>query len=222
MNIYNTLYHNLVESHRCLKEQWVPIGSGLDRHHIIPRHAGGTDDESNFTYLTHREHIAAHWLLWKIHGRDGDKAAWRVMKNMPYWPTRTGKPHTDETKKKMSESAMGRKATDETKKKMSAAQKLRKPPSEETRRKQAETQRGQKRKPLSEEHKRKIGESCKNPSVETRRKIGEAGKGTKRTDATKKKMREAQLGKKHTEESRKKMAAAKKGKKRGPYKKHQR
>jgi len=33
---------------------------------------GGTDDESNFTYLTVREHILAHFMLWKIHRNVND------------------------------------------------------------------------------------------------------------------------------------------------------
>ena len=221
MNIYTRLHDNLIESRKNLKEQWEPIGSGLDRHHIIPKHAGGTDEESNFTYLTHREHIAAHWLLWKIHGRDGDKSAWMLMKRMPYWPAFVDRKHTAESKKKMSEAAMGRKATDETKRKMSESRKGRKlgPCSEESKRKISEAKKGRK---LSEEHKQKIREGCTNPPAETRRKISEAGRGWKRTEETKRKMSEAQLGKKHSEESKRKMSECRKGKKRGPYKKRQR
>jgi len=33
---------------------------------------GGSDDETNFTYLTVREHILAHFMLWKIHGNIND------------------------------------------------------------------------------------------------------------------------------------------------------
>jgi len=33
---------------------------------------GGTDDETNFTYLTVREHVIAHFLLWKIHKNPND------------------------------------------------------------------------------------------------------------------------------------------------------
>ena len=122
MTIYNTLYHNLVESRKSLKEQWRPIGSGLDRHHIIPRHAGGTEEEDNFSYLTHREHIAAHWLLWKIHGRDGDKSAWMLMRGMTYWPTWMGMKHTEESKRKISEARKGMKPiSEETKRKIGDA-----------------------------------------------------------------------------------------------------
>lgn len=32
----------------------------------MPKHAGGSDDECNLTYLSVREHIIAHFLLWKI------------------------------------------------------------------------------------------------------------------------------------------------------------
>lgn len=45
-------------------------------HHIIPRHAGGTDDPSNLVKLTIQEHAEAHRLLWEQHGRLEDKAAW--------------------------------------------------------------------------------------------------------------------------------------------------
>lgn len=45
-------------------------------HHIIPRHAGGTDDPSNLIKLTIEEHAEAHRLLWEEHGRIEDKMAW--------------------------------------------------------------------------------------------------------------------------------------------------
>lgn len=34
-----------------------------ERHHIMPRCLGGTDDEDNLIYLTYREHFIAHKLL---------------------------------------------------------------------------------------------------------------------------------------------------------------
>lgn len=45
------------------------------RHHIIPRHAGGTDDPSNIVYLTPAEHAAAHRRLYEQYGRWQDKVA---------------------------------------------------------------------------------------------------------------------------------------------------
>ena len=79
MDIYKRIYHNLCESRSHLKEQH-KYGSGLDRHHILPKHAGGTDEDDNYTYLTPREHIIAHWLLWKIDGKKGDKLAIQLLK----------------------------------------------------------------------------------------------------------------------------------------------
>ena len=38
----------------------------IERHHIIPRCLGGTDDESNLVDFTYREHYIAHYLLYKI------------------------------------------------------------------------------------------------------------------------------------------------------------
>ena len=78
-SIYTRIYNNLVNSRKELKEQWKPTGSGLERHHIIPTHSGGINEEANYTYLTRREHTIAHWLLWKIHGDKNDLLAYRLM-----------------------------------------------------------------------------------------------------------------------------------------------
>ena len=39
-----------------------------ERHHILPRCMGGSNDSSNLVALTAREHFLAHMLLGKIHG----------------------------------------------------------------------------------------------------------------------------------------------------------
>lgn len=40
----------------------------VERHHILPRALGGSDDSTNLVALTAREHFVAHVLLAKIHG----------------------------------------------------------------------------------------------------------------------------------------------------------
>lgn len=40
----------------------------VERHHILPKALGGSDDSSNLVALTAREHFLAHVLLAKIHG----------------------------------------------------------------------------------------------------------------------------------------------------------
>lgn len=45
-------------------------------HHIIPRHAGGTDDPSNLIELTVEEHAEEHRKLWEQYGREEDRIAW--------------------------------------------------------------------------------------------------------------------------------------------------
>ena len=69
--MYLLIYHNLCSTKSKLKSEYKP-GSGLHKHHIIPKHMGGTDDQANFTYLTVREHVLAHFLLWKIHKNPND------------------------------------------------------------------------------------------------------------------------------------------------------
>ena len=168
------------------------------KHHIIPRHAGGTDDPSNIVLLTVEEHAEAHRLLYEEHGRWQDKCAWLALSG------RIGKEEI--IRMKCSEASkgntycVGRKVSEETKRKLSEANKGEKHPKFG--------------KPVSEEAKRKISESNRNRviSEETRRKMSESSKGKKHSDETRRKMSEAAKKRKPiSEETRRKMSEASKG-----------
>lgn len=49
----------------------------LHKHHIIPKHAGGSDDPSNLIELTVEEHAEAHRILFEQYGRYQDYYAWK-------------------------------------------------------------------------------------------------------------------------------------------------
>lgn len=49
----------------------------LHKHHIIPRHMGGTDDPDNLIELTPDAHAEAHRLLYEQHGHWQDYVAWQ-------------------------------------------------------------------------------------------------------------------------------------------------
>ena len=49
------------------------------KHHIVPKHAGGTDDPSNLVELTIEEHADAHRKLYEQYGRKGDYIAWKAL-----------------------------------------------------------------------------------------------------------------------------------------------
>ena len=57
----------------------VPAMIIYHKHHIVPRHAGGTDDPSNLILLTIEEHAEAHRILYEKHGRWQDKVAWLTL-----------------------------------------------------------------------------------------------------------------------------------------------
>jgi len=62
---YNKHYATLIERarHRVLKEY-------TEKHHIIPRCLGGSDDKENIVALTPEEHYVAHQLLVKMHPKE--------------------------------------------------------------------------------------------------------------------------------------------------------
>lgn len=60
-NKYTKVYYQIIENaKKRINEGYV------EKHHIIPRSCGGTDDISNLVSLTGREHFICHWLLTKM------------------------------------------------------------------------------------------------------------------------------------------------------------
>jgi hypothetical protein len=125
----------------------------------------------------------------------------------------SGAIHSDETRRKISESKQN--PSQETRRKLSEANKG-KIRSEETRRKMSEAR---KRRTHSEETRRKLSEKSKGrtPSEETRRKISESNKGKIRSEETRRNIGDAakgripwNKGRTHSEETRRKMSEASK------------
>jgi hypothetical protein len=133
------------------------------KHHIIPKHMGGTNDPSNLIELTVEEHAEAHKLLWEQHGNWQDNVAWKALAG------HIGKEEIiHEIHKNMNKGRV---------------------PSIETREKMAAAKRG---KTISEEHKKALTEGRRNSknSPEHLKRISEVNKGKKITDEHKKIMSE--------------------------------
>ena len=150
------------------------------KHHIIPKHMGGSDDPSNLIELTTEQHALAHKKLYEEHGNMLDKVAWLALSgqigkeeamrmvrsggqkgvlNHRYGkpaPNR-GKKHTEEAKRKMSEAAKGKILSEETKRKMSESSKGMKH-TEEVKKKMSEAL---KRYNRTEEHNKNLRESIR-------------------------------------------------------------
>jgi hypothetical protein len=47
------------------------------KHHIVPKHCGGSDDPTNLVELTPKEHADAHRKLYEEYGRWQDYLAWQ-------------------------------------------------------------------------------------------------------------------------------------------------
>lgn len=62
---YARIYAELISDRRAKS---VPPDTYTERHHVIPRALGGTDDLDNLIDLTPEDHLFAHLLLAKIHG----------------------------------------------------------------------------------------------------------------------------------------------------------
>lgn len=93
-------------------------------HHIVPRHAGGSDDPSNIIELTIEDHAEAHRLLYEQYGRVEDLCAWKGLSGQwnrlqifDYIKHRG--PHSEATKQKISASKKGVLLTEDHKRKIS-------------------------------------------------------------------------------------------------------
>ena len=129
---YQRIHDEIIE--RALRRD---LDGKVEVHHILPKCMGGTDGKSNLVALTPREHVLIHILLYKIH-RTGQMAyavtAMRMNTSSQSRPNSKaianarvaaaayysenfsgvnhnwyGKRHTEETKRKQREAALGRK-----------------------------------------------------------------------------------------------------------------
>jgi hypothetical protein len=64
MNKYHRWHDAIIERARAREAQGMKVEG--DRHHVVPKSLGGSDDRSNIVKLTYREHFLIHWLLTKI------------------------------------------------------------------------------------------------------------------------------------------------------------
>ena len=89
----------------------------LHKHHIVPKHAGGSDDPYNLVELTVEEHAEAHRILFEQYGRKEDELAWKglsgqigkeelIIELIKY--TNTGRKHSKETCEKKSIALKGK------------------------------------------------------------------------------------------------------------------
>jgi hypothetical protein len=76
---YKKHYNNLIETRR---NRVLDLNQYYEKHHIIPKCMGGTNDKENIIKLTAREHFIAHWLLYKEYKNKSLAAAfWRMCFN---------------------------------------------------------------------------------------------------------------------------------------------
>jgi hypothetical protein len=113
------------------------------KHHIIPRHIGGTNESNNLVELTVEEHAEAHKILYQIYGRHQDRLAWLGL---------SGQIGKDEIMKQLAKARKGKKKPEGFGKKLSDYRKTFKY-SEESKKKMSDAKKG---KILTQEHKDKI------------------------------------------------------------------
>lgn len=211
-NKYYKIYHQIIN-----RAKNRTLSTYCETHHIVPKSLGGSNTKENLVRLTAREHFVCHLLLTKMHeGKNKDKmiyAVWAMTTLQNEYQQRyrinsrtyellriqystlksiqlkgkSGRKHSEATKKKISEAHtgkkrkpmskeskeklsislrgknLGKKRTEEQKKKQSAIQKKipKKRHSEETKQKLREINLGKIKGPFSDEHKQKISKALK-------------------------------------------------------------
>jgi len=70
---YNRIYADFIKDRRAKEGS---LEGYVERHHIVPRSLGGSDDPDNLINLTFEDHYFAHLLLARIHGGKMASALW--------------------------------------------------------------------------------------------------------------------------------------------------
>ena len=194
MSFYKKIYDKLTKSRKILKEEW-KTNPDIFRHRILPGHQGGTYIDTNCTYLTIREHIISHYLLWRINKNHGDYRSYKMMAgiDVPF----SG--HSEYTKQQISKSHQDIPLSKEHREKISIGQLGRvggfngKKHTEETIQKMKRAQKGR---IITDDVKKKL-------SI-----VRKSNNAVYQTDEYRQKMSESKKGKNHSEETRRKMKEA--------------
>lgn len=223
---YERIYNQIVD--RAKTRQ---LEGYKERHHIIPRCMGGTDDTDNLVDLTAREHYIVHLLLSNIYP-DNRKlifACWMLMNAANKYQERNYKVssrmyehlkllkskigHSDQTKQKLRVANLGKKRTPESIKKGTATRKKRYPANPKPYIRKTDDP-NYKRPEISEEHKLKISRSNKGKkrSVEFKKLMSDIHSDKTISDIHKERLRIAHTGKVLTTEHKLKLSIAKLGK----------
>ncbi len=123
---YNKIYNSIISKAQSRDK----LDGYIERHHIIPKSFGGSDDDSNMVALTAREHFLAHYCLWKFNvGQARSKMAYafkamsmgRYMNSRLYSDFKKDVKLSKAHKIKIGLGNKGKKQTEETKRKISIA-----------------------------------------------------------------------------------------------------
>ena len=192
MNKYKNWYNQIIQ-----RAKTRTLDTYTERHHIVPKSLGGSDDADNLVDLTAKEHFICHWLLVKIHtGTSRGKMinALYMMQGQSnhqkrYTSKITGRIY-EHLRKEYSEyirqQNLGNQITLEQREKI------------------RQSKLGKKRPMFNQEWKENLSQNhrSKKPgfvgtlSEETRKKIGDKIRGRKQTEEEKERRRQANLGKK--------------------------
>lgn len=172
-------------------KQRVCVNGYVERHHILPKALGGTNDSSNLVALTAREHFIAHLLLARIYGGSMWHAV-TIMKKDGRGSSRS----FEIARKQLSllmignKNTLGRKASDEEKARLSISRK------------------GKKGRVQSEETKARLSvvNSGKIIPQVTRNKISEAQKGKAKPEGFGAKVSASLKGKPRSQETKDKIS----------------
>ena len=199
---YLKIYNQIIDraNQRTLEEDVY-----VEKHHIIPKCVGGTEDPFNIVKLTGREHFICHWLLIRIYPNNNKlvHAFWMMSfcrKTNRYIPSSRAYNEAKELHSKLlSDKMKGCKLSKETKNKISEANS------------------GKKR---TEEQRENISKSLKGKdngwnnrkhSEDSKQKMANAKIGKVASIETKLKISTSRIGKKHTEEAKQNMSNNMKG-----------
>ena len=61
---YQKIYQSIISN---AQTRLIDENTYYEKHHILPKCMGGTNESTNLVKLTYREHFVAHWLLHNIH-----------------------------------------------------------------------------------------------------------------------------------------------------------